>query len=80
MLKNDDRVAPPPKLKYPECEKWGKVYLDAGAILNFLDWKDARVAKEIFISYEDLVYEYFDIDPKKLEAERSAMLEAMRNV
>ena len=62
--------------KYPECDKWAKVHSDAVAILGFLEWKDAREPKGMHISYQDLVYEYFEIDPKKLEEERRAMLEA----
>jgi hypothetical protein len=59
------------------CEKWGKVHQDASAILQFLDWMDAREPKEMHISYQDLVYEYFEIDANKLEAERSAMLKEL---
>ena len=66
------------KYPYPECDKWAKVHNDAVSILGFLEWKDAREPREIHISYQDLVYEYFEIDPKKLEEERQAMLESIR--
>lgn len=64
---------------YPECEKWAKVHSDASAILQFMEWRDYRMHGNGPVpTTEMLVYEYFNIDPKKLEAERRAMLEAIR--
>ena len=64
---------------YPECEKWGKVHSDAVAITGFVEWADWKYP-DVYLrpSLQDQLYEYFDIDAKKLEEERRAMIESLR--
>lgn len=77
---SDDRTNKPPT-GYPECEKWAKVHDDAVTIINFTEWVEnnyGEMDEYLRPKTEQLLYEYFEIDPKKLEAERSAMLDSLR--
>jgi len=68
---------------YPECEKMEKVEVESQAIGQFLD-------SELFVKYyqyrddiwtpgiEKVLAEYFKIDLNKVEAEKRAMLDAIR--
>lgn len=70
-----------PEVQYPEAEKWAKVHSDAVAITGFIDWRDyhyADIEDWKRPSLQDQLYEYFEIDGKKLEQERQAMIESLR--
>jgi len=76
--------------KYPECEKMSAVREESQAIGQFLDWlcgekeyeicsyKDGDILTPIRFSIENLLAEFFDIDLKKVEKEKHAMLVALR--
>ena len=81
----------PPESKYPECEKLSAVSADSNKIGAFLDWlvydKGIYLAEyseldelwAINTPFERLLAEYFEIDLDKVEDERRAMLEGLRN-
>ena len=65
---------------YPECEKWAKVHDAAVAITGFWDWHFAQDDATFYnMPLQEQLYLYFEIDSKKLEEERRAMLEALQN-
>lgn len=81
------------KADYPECEKLGRVHEQIVAITQFMEWLSGKgvilgETKEVIEDFAgfypcrkgiiELLNEYFDIDPKKLEKERRAMLEELR--
>lgn len=77
--------------EYPEHDKMSEIKEDAQIIGDFLDWLtnrddgvvlaryqgDDRVATSI-TDFERLIYEYFEIDRSKIEAEKEQMLEKLR--
>lgn len=81
--------------KYPQCEKYAEVRDKMVEIRNFMEflsekkmilakygeWPGGndRILYEQHLDMEALLCEHFGIDPKKLEKERSAMLEVCRN-
>jgi len=68
-------------IQYPEAEKWAKVHSDAVAITGFIDWRDyhyADVEEWQRPPLQDQLYTYFEIDSKKLEEERQAMIQALQ--
>lgn len=75
--------------KYPELEKLGKVQDQRQAVEEFLDWLyaargvflaryDGEELKYYSYSTESLVAEFFELDLKKIDLERRAMLKAIR--
>ena len=67
---------------YPEAEKWAKVHDHAVAITGFMQWIDDKYGDVEYWQrpkLEDLLYEYYEIDSKKLEEERRAMLASLGN-
>ena len=76
--------------EYPECEKLLAFETDRRMITEFCDWLDAN---NIFMgrfddgdrlttlveSADQLIFEYFGIDPAKVEAEQQRLLSAIRN-
>ncbi len=78
-------------MNYPEHEKRAEVKDDIQVIGDFLEWIDQKglllcswVSKEILDecvpinkSFDDLIYEYFNIDRDLIESERKAVLEAI---
>jgi hypothetical protein len=75
------------RVNYPECEKWAAVQPQVRAIQAFTEWLEiekhyelARRGEEgqlttIRDRVEDLLYQHFEIDPRKLDDERRAMLD-----
>ncbi len=76
--------------QYPECEKWAKLLDEGGkAIINFITWlgeQNYEIAKYndesgelnfITKTSEQLLQEYGDVDPKKLEEERQKMIASL---
>lgn len=77
--------------KYPEHEKLDKIQETSNSIGTFLEWlsstKQIRFAKwdrEVFVQQsmeiEKWLAEYFNIDLKKLEEEKQAMLKELRKL
>jgi len=78
--------------KYPEATKWDVALDQQGghAIQNFLEWllenhvettysNGSREHKRVLdLHPQELIYEYFEIDAKKLEQERRQMLDELR--
>ena len=75
------------EVKYPECEKLAGLDKERSAIIQFIEWLNEQAA---YIDCEDspelmhknpeqLAHKFLGIDDKKLEEERSAMLEALRS-
>jgi len=75
--------------EYPESDKALAVKDCAQACGEFLDWLHQEKAftlcevvngeyLPVFRSTEDLLHEFFEIDPVKLEKERRAMLDELR--
>lgn len=65
------------EVKYPEAEKWAGVHNDAVVITAFEQWQEDKygnLERWQWPKLEDRIYEYFEIDYKKLEAERQQML------
>lgn len=78
---------------YPECDKLSEVEDESHAIGNFLEFLSNKGIhlgeftqregysqkhfEPISTSGENLLMEYFEIDTKKLEAERRAMIKAL---
>lgn len=78
---------------YPELEKLNAVRPQMEAIRNFLQWAGEENAMElarfsdeeyasgryypVHRSIDDLLYEHFGINAKRIEQERRAMLEAL---
>ena len=82
---------PRPKAnKYPECAKLGAVHDQLQIIRGFMEWlsSEKRLGLAGYDEYDrlqwatkntdQLLMEFYDIDPKKLEEERRAMLEECR--
>lgn len=76
---------------YPEHEKMSKIADTSQKIGEFLDWlnseKDIELKRwseenneylSVFVSTTVLLAEFFEIDLTKIEAEKRAMLDAMR--
>lgn len=77
--------------KYPECTKLSAHHDEILELQRFLDWCDekvdgrARLVDEMEYVIEGrrlelLLYQYFEIDPRKLEDERRAILEEQRKL
>lgn len=75
---------------YPEHEKIEKVQLESNTIGEFLDWlpsKDIQLGTwtesgefiPLHRNIEKLLAEFFEIDLEKIEQEKRAMLELLRN-
>lgn len=75
------------RAKYPECEKLNRLGDERGHIARFLEWCEeqrielARMDKRGHLDPinepgDRIIFKYLGIDPKKLEAERCAILEA----
>lgn len=78
---------------YPESDKLSKYGDSISTILEFLDfggfilasYEDVEGFRDPMLvpasgNQQDLVYRYFNIDPKKLEQERRSMLTALRDM
>ena len=81
-------------MDYPEHEKLKAIHPQSQAIGEFFDWLQNEKAvvlgvwqvssagvDEIFPTYQpiqEMLEEFFDIDPKKLEAEKRQMLDEIR--
>ena len=81
---------------YPEHEKLMAIADKSRAIGQFIDWcQDEKELVLVNIDYDnvdggityssrppirDLLAEYFEIDQQKIEAEKRAMLEALRSM
>ena len=77
--------------KYPECEKFAKENPKMVEIRNFMDFLSSKglilaeyvegreMPWPVQVNIELLLCEHFEIDPAKLEQERSAMLEDLRH-
>ena len=78
------------KPQYPECEKLAIYQIERMAIIHFLEWLAEEHGAEIAhyldesddlfplgVSKDNLALTYLGIDPKKLEEERRAMLDAL---
>lgn len=75
--------------RYPECRKWASIVGEKRSIENFLEWcreehNATLIAEQLegrftVSSLETLLREYFEIDSKKLEEERQAMIEELRS-
>ena len=76
-----------PEKTYPECEKLKKVHEKSQTIGEFLEWLEGEKGVVLMVEKEDETYpisfqyhtegllaEYFEIDLKKVEAERREML------
>ena len=73
---------------YPECEKLAAADPESRAILAFLDWLDSESLEigehtkngfyPVKNSHSFIVAQYFDIDMKKVEAERCQMIADLR--
>ena len=67
---------------YPEHEKLKAIHHESQAIGSFLEWMKSEYPKETRLppySIQFLLAEYFEIDEDKLELEKRAMLETIRN-
>ena len=80
-------------MEYPECEKMRKVKDQSQVIGEFLDWlhgeKNILFAEQrgeppfdrilpVLFNTEELLAEFFNIDLKKVEQEKRAMLDEIR--
>lgn len=75
--------------KYPEMAKWDKAHNEAQAILSFHEWLSSKRFQLAYYppdrehlypinqTWDNLVYEYFEIDPTKLEHERRDLLNSL---
>ncbi len=72
-----------------ELDKWGSVHDDFVTITEFLAFLSSKgvslcsVVDEIeqfqpVVGYQNLLYEYFNIDKNKLEKERRKLLESIK--
>jgi hypothetical protein len=68
-------------IKYPECEKLQKVADKSDECGHFLDWlcQKGYAEKTSRKRMEELLAEYFEIDLVKVEKERRAILDDIRN-
>lgn len=81
--------------KYPECAKLSTHHNDILELQRFLDWCEEENVDQVVLGKRDtmgevdeihgrerelLIYKYFEIDPKKLEDERRAMLDEQRKL
>ena len=69
----------------PQMRKWSECHEKAASILEFLEWMEGQGYELCDSSADwtgrraqDLVYDFFEVDPKKLDDERRAMLDAIR--
>ena len=62
----------------PECDKLLEVKGDSQVIGEFLEWYRAQGARTRRGSIEQVLANYFEIDLRRVEQERSALLEAIR--
>ena len=77
--------------KYPQATKLAAASDERAAVADFLEWCSQRgwhlaehVAERLYpvtvpMTHDAVIYEYLGIDVVVLEAERRAMLEAMRD-
>lgn len=68
--------------EYPEAEKWAKVANNAWMIVDFVEWNENRYGDLHIVKLPPLierVYEYYGINSAKLETERRAMIDEIRN-
>ncbi len=72
---------------YPECSKWAESRDSRMLIERFIDFargRGVRVSKHdlydraLYTPIEPLLYEFFDVDPEKLETERQSILDSLR--
>ena len=75
---------------YPECEKLSTKRTEMMAIRSFMDFvgekeiilTDTRLKYHASVrdrQLEDLMYEFYDINPKEVEIERRKMLDSLVN-
>lgn len=64
--------------KYPESEKFHKVAEQSQICGEFLDWLQFEKRVHLPNSIEKLLAEFFEIDLKKLEAEKREILVEVR--
>lgn len=76
----------------PECEKLTRVSEESNKIGNFLDWlAEKNIVLAIYETRDELLYplrksfekllaEYFEIDLNKVEQERRALLDWLREI
>lgn len=76
--------------KYPECEKMSAVSDKSQVCGEFLEWLNAEkdlhlgsytsegLMRGVNVKTEALLAEFFEIDLKKVEAERRAMIEGLQ--
>lgn len=65
-------------MSYPECDKLSKIHDERVAINEFVAWAGSRLHGAGEIKTDELVLEFYSIDPDKLETERQAMLAGLR--
>ncbi len=66
-------------MKTSECDKLHKIKDKAQSIGEFLDWLVEYHQVSLPDSIVELLAEYFDIDLEKVEEEKRAILEELRN-
>jgi len=86
MTEADNEIEAP-QTPYPECTKWDIALDQEGglALQRFLDWllenktrNEYGFIRVLDLHPQKLIYEYFEIDEKKLEQERRQMLDILR--
>jgi len=68
---------PPDDRNYPECQRFAAIRSDWCRIEEFLDFCELRGV--FFDGRAALLYQFFDIDPVKLEADRRRILASVRS-
>lgn len=75
--------------EYPECEKLSAVSDERRTLSEFFEWLESRgmllctyepdfqIPWPVTKSNDTLIYEFLEIDPKKLDQERRAMLASL---
>ena len=61
---------------HPECDRLRERLDEWNAIFPFIEWLQEQIP--ILQNLEDLLYEYFDMDPAELERKRREILESLR--
>lgn len=59
---------------YPEHEKMAKIKDEANLLSDFMEWLE--YTKDIELP-ESTLYEYFEIDAERVNAEKEAMLDSL---